>query len=192
MANICSDDLYFYSYSNPEGLQNLWEDIEASINTSPTDAWIGRLFQCKGIPTTGICLYGTVTYKERNIDGILLELSTAWSPLYDAYRTIASHYKVSFVCRSIEPGVGIYFNTDTEGRFFPEEYMLSINDENELTPLGNKVCEVLEDWSLFSSSQEILDTFGRLGYDASSFDELKMLLEEQDIYIHSFENPYGI
>lgn len=192
MANICSDDVYFYSDTNPKGLQCLWEDLEASIDRDPVKSSISSLFQYKKIPTAGICLRGMVTYMEHNEDGILLDLDTAWTPLYDAYRAIAAYYEVDFVCKSIEPGAGIYFNTDRNGRFFPEEYMITIEDENEVTPLGKKVTDVLEDWAVYESGQKLMDTFLNLGYEAGSLDELELLLEEQNIRIHAFENPYNI
>lgn len=192
MANICCDDVYFYSDTNPKGIKSLWADLTASIDLSPTGSWIGNLFQHKKIPTTGVCLRGTVTYMEQNEEGILLDLSTAWSPLYDAYRAVSSFYNVSFVCKSIEPEEDVYFNTDTTGRFFPEEYMITIHDEDEVTPLGRKVSEVLEDWAVYGSGQELLDSFQKLGYPASSVEELETLLSEQDIVIHAFENPQEI
>lgn len=191
MANVCSDDVYFYSDTNLEGLQRLWEDLASSIDLCPSDSWIGKLFTYKGIPTAGICLRGDVTYMERNADGILLDLVTAWTPLYDAYRAIAGHYDVAFVCKSFEPGCGIYFNTDTSGRFFPERYLVTIQDEEEITPLGRKVSEVLEDWAVYCSEEELLDAFRSFGYTASSEKELNRLLEKQDIEIHAFENPSG-
>lgn len=68
MANICGDDVYFFSGTNPEGLLSLWEDLEASIIicTDADKAWIGNLFEYKGIRTTGIGLRGTVSYMERD------------------------------------------------------------------------------------------------------------------------------
>lgn len=192
MANICSDDVYFYSDKNPKGLQDLWEDLYSSLDRDPSNSWIGCLFQYKGIITSGICLRGMVTYMERNDDGILLDISAAWSPLYDAYRAISEHYDVSFVCKSIKPGEGIYFNTDINGRYFPERYLIQINGKDEITPLGKKVTEVLTDWALFESEQELINYFRKLGYDANSLDALDMLLEEQDIRIHAFENPLKV
>ena len=31
MANICCDDVIFYTEGNPEGLYDLWEDLETYI-----------------------------------------------------------------------------------------------------------------------------------------------------------------
>ena len=50
MANICCDDVYFYSDQYPERLQFLWNDLKASIilpSQNPDNCWIGNLFQYK-------------------------------------------------------------------------------------------------------------------------------------------------
>ena len=46
MANICCDDVIFYTEGNPEGLYDLWEDLETYIilNQNPDLCWIGNLF----------------------------------------------------------------------------------------------------------------------------------------------------
>ena len=45
MANICCDDVIFYTEGNPEGLYDLWEDLETYIilNQNPDLCWIGNL-----------------------------------------------------------------------------------------------------------------------------------------------------
>lgn len=193
MSNICCDDVCFHAGSNPKGLQNLWDDLEASIMicSNPDKAWIGNLFRYKRMPTSGIGLRGTVTYMERNAEGILLDLSTAWSPLYDAYHAIARHYSVPFVCKSVEPGCGIYFNTDAAGDVFPEKYIITIGDEDAVAPVGKKITEALEDGDVFSCEQELLNAFRSLGYAASSAKELEALLEDDGIDVHEFINPYA-
>ena len=44
MANICCDDVIFYTEGNPEGLYDLWEDLETYIilNQNPDLCWIGK------------------------------------------------------------------------------------------------------------------------------------------------------
>lgn len=193
MANVCCDDVYFYSDTNPEGLTALWEDLESSIAICPDAdrAWIGNLFEKKRISTEGISLRGTVTYLERNSDILLLSTDTAWTPLYDAYKALAETYDISFVMRSVEPGENIYINTDTAGRFFPDKYTVSFPEETFMTPSGTPIGEKLEDGELFDSSESMLKCFGELGYTADSIEALEHILEEDDIYIHRFENPYG-
>lgn len=54
MANICCDDVIFYTEGNPEGLYDLWEDLETYIilNQNPDLCWIGNLFSHKKIDST--------------------------------------------------------------------------------------------------------------------------------------------
>lgn len=68
MANICCDDVIFYTEGNPEGLYDLWEDLETYIilNQNPDLCWIGNLFSHKKIDSTGISLRGNVSYMEWN------------------------------------------------------------------------------------------------------------------------------
>ena len=124
MANICCDDVIFYTEGNPEGLYDLWEDLETYIilNQNPDLCWIGNLFSHKKIDSTGISLRGNVSYMEWNDTYILLSLETAWTPLYEAYQAIAAAYHVPFVMQSIEPGERIYYNTDEAHLFFPDRY----------------------------------------------------------------------
>lgn len=114
MANICCDDVIFYTEGNPEGLYDLWEDLETYIilNQNPDLCWIGNLFSHKKIDSTGISLRGNVSYMEWNDTYILLSLETAWTPLYEAYQAIAAAYHVPFVMQSIEPGERIYYKSD--------------------------------------------------------------------------------
>ena len=128
MANICCDDVIFYTEGNPEGLYDLWEDLETYIilNQNPDLCWIGNLFSHKKIDSTGISLRGNVSYMEWNDTYILLSLETAWTPLYEAYQAIAAAYHVPFVMQSIEPGERIYYNTDEAHLFFPDRYCVRL------------------------------------------------------------------
>lgn len=52
MANICCDDVYFYSTDNPNGLNALWDDLNKAIsfNTPLSNGWLGDWFAFKEIP----------------------------------------------------------------------------------------------------------------------------------------------
>lgn len=193
MANVCCDDVYFYSDTNSSGLQTLWEDLETCIIfcPDPDKAWIGNLFEYKGISTDGISLRGTVGYLEKNDRNILLSTDTAWAPLFEAYRRIADTYGVDFVMRGIEPGEGIYFNTDHSGQYFPERYILSIADEELLTPAGIPIKDKLEYGETFENNTTLFQRFAELGYHADTIDKLNLLLEDVEITIHPFEDPYS-
>lgn len=193
MANICCDDVYFYSESYPEHLTALWEDLEASIIFCHDEdlAGIGNLFQLKKIPADGISLRGTVIYMERNNNSILLSTSAAWSPLYEAYCAIADAYQADFVMQSIEPGNNIYFNTDHSGQYFPDRYIVSIEDEDFITPAGIPVKDKLEYGEMFQTDTALFQRFTEMGYHADTVNGLNALLEDVGITIHVFEDPYS-
>lgn len=114
MANICCDDVYFFSDDNTEGIEALWKDLQASITPGYKDdlGQIERLFLHAGLSTEGINLRGTVVAMERTDHAVQLSLDTAWRPLHDAYTALTAAYGIQFVMESIEPGYGIFFNTD--------------------------------------------------------------------------------
>ena len=194
MANICCDDVYFYSESHPEYLTALWEDLETSIIFCRNEdlAWIGNLFRLKNISTDGISLRGTVIYMERNDDNILLGTSAAWSPLYDTYHAIAEAYQVDFVMQSIEPGCNIYINTDHSGQYFPDHYAVSIEVESYLTPVDISVGKKLEYGELFTTEAALLERFAELGYPANTLEMLDTLLEDTGIEVRCFEDPFSL
>lgn len=194
MANICCDDVYFYSQSNPEHLAALWEDLETSIVFCRNEdlAGIGNLFELKGIPTEDFSLRGTVISMERNQDNIFLSTSAAWFLLYDAYHASAEAYQVDFVMQSIEPGCNIYINTDHSGQYFPDHFAVSIEDESYLTPADIPVGKKLEYGELFTTEAALLERFAELGYPANTLEMLDTLLEDTGIEVHCFEDPFSL
>ena len=166
MANLCLDDVYFYSDEHPERIQELWEDLEASIILStckPDDRWFGNILQYKSINTENIYLRGSVC---------------------------ADTYGVSFVMQSIEPGFEIYENTDDTGRFFCDRYSIRYENESFTTPSGQPISQIIECEEFFTSSESVLERFESAGYHAATLTELKEKLEGTGITIYEFKNSY--
>lgn len=191
MANICCDDVCFFSDENPEGIASLWKDLETAITPGYKDdlGSIRRLFLHAGIATDGISLRGTIIDMEKNDTRILLSLDTAWRPLYDAYTAIAEAYGVSFVMRSMEPGCGIFYNTDDTGNTFPDRYCVT-GETSIDTPCGIPLEEKVAYGTAFSSENALMETFHDLGYTEKTLEALAGTLDEQGVYIHSYINPY--
>ena len=191
MANICCDDVCFFSDDNPEGIASLWKDLETAITPGYKDDLgnIRRLFLHAGIATDGISLRGTIIDMEKNDTRILLSLDTAWRPLHDAYTAIAKAYGVSFVMRSMEPGCGIFYNTDNTGNTFPDRYCVT-GETSIDTPCGIPLEEKVDYGTAFSSENALMETFHDLGYPEETLEALAGTLDEQGVYIHSYINPY--
>ena len=190
MANICSDDVCF-SDDNPEGIASLWKDLETAITPGYKDDLgnIRRLFLHAGIATDGISLRGTIIDMEKNDTRILLSLDTAWRPLHDAYTAIANTYGVSFVMRSMEPGCGIFYNTDDTRSTFPDRYCVT-GETSIDTPCGIPLEEKVDYGTAFPSENALMETFHDLGYPEETLEALAGTLDEQGVYIHSYINPY--
>lgn len=191
MANICCDDVCFFSDENPEGIASLWKDLETAITPGYKDDLgnIRHLFLHAGIATDGISLRGTIIDMKKNDTRILLSLDTAWRPLYDAYTAIANTYGVSFVMRSMEPGCGIFYNTDDTGNTFPDRYCVTGKTSID-TPSGIPLEEKVAYGTAFSSENALMETFHDLGYPEETLEALAAVLDEQGVYIHSYINPY--
>ena len=192
MANLCCDDVCFFSETNPKGLLNLWYDLEKAIVICPDSelSRIKNIFDYKKMNTEGIYLRGNISFMEWNEDNIFISTDTAWRPLYEAYAAIARTYGISFVMESIEPGDHIYYNTDSSGIYFPDRYLVKIKDESTITPSGDTLYQKIEDGEPFNSEGSLLQKFSELGYNAASIAELQELLEDE-IEICEFTNPYG-
>lgn len=96
---------------------------------------------------------------DKNEHSVFIALSTAWTPLYDAYQIIAETYQIHFVLKSIEPGCGIYFNTDLTGDFFPDEYCVTYCNESYITPSGESLGQRVEVEECFSSENPSFSVF---------------------------------
>ena len=192
MANICCDDVYFYSDKHPERLQELRKDLESSLifDHSPEHLWIGNLFEQKGIQTDSISLRGTVEYMECSEDSIYLALSVSCRPLYEAYEKIADAYGLEFVLKGMESGCNIYINTDFMGYFFPEQYCIKIEDESSLTPSGIPICRYLEDEDQFDTKEALIMRLADAGYQTRNWRKLLSLLAEAGNFVYHFQNPY--
>ena len=70
MANICCDDVIFYTEGNPEGLYDLWEDLETHIilNQNPDLCWIDCDVSWHRVVCGKTLLADGTWQRERNLD----------------------------------------------------------------------------------------------------------------------------
>lgn len=124
------------------------EDKRRILRSDFGDKWLGNVilaFCPQNLTLTKdsiTCAYngadirfrGSIIYLEINDAGtngpyISLQTETAWEPMYDMWDMILAECgftDIKYVYSSEEPGMGIYINTDTEGRFFPEIYRIEV------------------------------------------------------------------
>lgn len=75
---------------------------------------------------------------------------TAWEPMIEGWNYLLKQYGLKQVTIGEEMGCDVYVNTDTEGRFFPERYIVSMCiDDEYYTEYYETTDEVLEDMNRY-------------------------------------------
>lgn len=193
MANICSDTVIFFPKNDTAGdaISRLKEDLLKCYPTigCQADTRISLLMHHLGIPMEGISLRGDIVYMGIEDTHIEIELETAWSPLYDAYREIAIHYGLKFVLRAEEPGEGIFINTDVYGTYLDVRYRVLLNLESDA---GNTVYQRMfaEETDMevyFSQESDLLEWFVQYGISADSYEELDNKLDSDYVSINLYD-----
>ncbi|MCM1188555.1 MAG: hypothetical protein NC541_04570 [bacterium] len=197
MANICMDTVVFYAASEGQekGLAALWQAISACYltGTSVNDSRLCRIFEQNSIPTDGLSLRSDVVYASLADEGyITLDCESAWSPMYEAYQSLAGHFHVSFELQAKECGFGIYINTDINGEYLPTHYKAYLSERPEDGSLDALFDDADEDTDLyFDSEDDLLQWFRKCGgFEADSVQALQDILGADYVSIHEFVNPY--
>jgi len=113
----------------------------------------------------------------------VIETDTAWSPTTELWDAVIEQYEdISYVYICEEPGMGIFVNTDTEGRFFVDRYLLEIWGDAPI-PDGwyagrdkPSCLEIREYFECFDKLYEFCK--GVMGREFDTFDELTEYLDE--------------
>jgi hypothetical protein len=126
MPNWCINNILFFG--DRQNVAKLYEDWDTALKTvsEGDDGWIGRLLIYKGIDPGKVYCRGSADCLEMQNNGLFVITADAWLPMFAFYDYVADLYGLQYVLMAEEPGNGIYINTDAEGRFFPERYIVQI------------------------------------------------------------------
>jgi|GEM_PF-1477788 len=158
MPNWCSSTYAFKAKGkNKKELQRLHQTIAETImgKTIPKEkmvengfgaGWLGNVAIVHGIDWESVSCRGDITVIDVDVTGwgdadgsrdaeglyyFKLETETAWTPTIELWDAVVKQYEgVSFVYTSEEQGCDIFINTDTEGQFFTQRYLLKISCDN--------------------------------------------------------------
>ena len=208
MANICCCKYVFYTDDgNTDELTRLYKNLVTiiqppEIKNDYEPAWLGNVATWHGIDWENtISCRGSIELLggyELGNDYFTLYSDTAWSPTDELWEAVVTQYEgVSFVYVAEEPGMGIFTNTDSEGIYLSEKYLIEIYG-NAPIPEGwypdQDKPECLEIREYFSDFEELADYCTEFtGQEFSSIEELQSYFsdifnEEDDTYasIHEF------
>ena len=137
MPNWCfSKYAFFTTNENKDELLRLHTNLSAIMET-PSEiengsepGWLGKVAIKHGLDWEKISCRGSIEHLEDYEPGssfFTLDCDTAWTPMDELWEAVIAQYEgLSYVYIAEEPGMGIFVNTDTEGIYFPEKYLMEI------------------------------------------------------------------
>ena len=194
MANICCNRHAFYTQSeNKDELLRLHKNLSA-VMEAPSEAknaydqgWLGLVAIKHGLDwEKEISCRGMIEHLDDYEPGnnfFTLESVTDWVPMDELWEAVIAQYKgVSFVYTAEECGERIYINTDIEGLYFPEKYLLEICGDAAI-PKGwyanQEKPNCLEIREYFSSFDDLRDYCIKLmGKEFDTLEELEGYLSD--------------
>ena len=137
MANWCMNRHAFFTDKENESELIRFHEKLSSIMKTPSEVpngfepgWLGKVAIAHGVDWKEISCKGeisTLGEYEPGSNFFTLESESAWTPANELWEAVIANYEgVAFVYIAEESGMGIYTNTDVDGRFFSDRYLLEI------------------------------------------------------------------
>lgn len=181
MANWCLTAYAFYGPKKEiKRLHSRLNDVckndySRTKYSSPNDfgpCWLGNVLAKHHILFSKTACRGSLYYvsdvaydSEHDFWTLIVETSTAWRPMPDMWDMILkkSYPSVKYVYEAEEPSNLLFLNTDTEGLFFPDKYIYSVELPTKTDYLNEYAdaprTEFFEE--RFSSEEELLNQINK-------------------------------
>ncbi|MCL2638447.1 MAG: hypothetical protein FWD48_08775 [Oscillospiraceae bacterium] len=198
MPNWCSNSIAFYQEDSGNCLlEAFYTDVSKymdfkDVNGSHSD-WVGNYLTENKIDTNEIYCRGFFANCELHSDHVLISMETAWEPLPQVWDKMAEKYGLSYVYIAEEPGMGIYVNTDVEGRFFTDRYLLDYFeiedlelDNDTLAEFGERLKALSEHTHYYDSFDEVMKDFKDFGFKADNLESLNKHLERFKLEVYEY------
>lgn len=161
-----------------------FKGIENDFGTS----WLGNVLHGFEINDDKLNYRGDIYDITDNGDNVEICNYSAWNDNADMWSAIIEkHYdNICFVFISEEEGMGLYINTDIEGKYYKEKYVCRINIDNH-AKIDNTNCIDLSVLNkpdetfyevYFNNDEELIDTFNKML--GKEFDDVTKLLNFVD------------
>ena len=193
MPNWCCTKYAFYTNDGDKGellrfYKNLSDIIliPSEIKNDFEPGWLGKVAIRHGLDHEKTSCRGTINYLE-NYDPkdnfFTLESETAWIPADELWEAVIARYKgISFVYLAEEPGMEIFINTDSNGTYFPEKYLVEIFGDAPIPEkwyVWQEKPKSLDIREYFSGADDLMDYFARItGKSFSTIGELRTYLSD--------------
>jgi hypothetical protein len=200
MPNWCSNSIAFYQEDGGNALlEAFYTDIEKYQNfedeAGRTSDWVGHWLESNRINPDDLYTRGFFSYCELNSDHVRVDMETAWGPLPEVWDKMAEKYGLSYVYTAEECGMAIYVNTDVDGRFFTDRYLLDYFevknlelDAETLAKYGERLKELSEETAYYDDFTDVLNDFKDFGFYATDIESLNKCLETFNIMVHEYSS----
>ncbi|KNZ70304.1 hypothetical protein Tfer_0864 [Thermincola ferriacetica] len=202
MPNWCDTEVIFSGAE--ENLRQFYNDFQEALKIikDGDPGWIGRLFIYKGIEPEQENIWCRGFVQALSFEGsgdncyVVLVSDDAWAPMWGAYDRFAEMYDLSYVLKAEEPGLEVYINTDSEGRFFPDKYVFEFyGDPGGSYEIGDRklgaVFEELKEIRYFQNWDEIRRVVKKHGFQGiETLEDFKKLVEQhrdKGVFFYQFE-----
>jgi len=199
MPNWCNNSIAFYhADSRNDLLGGFFADAQKfqdyiDPETGETSNWIGYWLKSREVDADNLYCRGFINYSELTPNHVHVYMDTAWSPLPEVWDILAEQYGLSYVYIAEECGCEVYVNTDTEGRFYSDRYILNYFDIDELylddetlTEYGERLRELSGETIYFESWSNVERTFKDFEFDVTSLKSLNEKLDKFNLHVYEF------
>jgi len=201
MPNWCYSKYAFYTNDeNKDELLRLHMNL-SDIIKEPSEVkngfepgWLGKVAISHGLNWEEVSCRGSIDYLDDYEPGnsfFTLESETAWAPTEELWEIVIGQYKgVSFVYKAEEPAESIYTNTDIEGTYFPEKYLLELYGDTSIPEgwfAGQDKPDSLDIREYFADFDELMDYCAEFtGKEFNTFEDL------QNYFTGIFDGEIGV
>jgi len=190
MPNWCSNSIAFYQ---EDGSVALLQAFYADVQKYEDGEWVACMLKAHGVNTDEMYTRGFFQLCELNSDHVRIDMETAWGPLSEVWTAMAERYNLSYVYASEECGMSVYVNTDTEGRFFTDRYILDYFDVDDLgispdvlAKYGKRLKQLSEETTYYEDFDDVVKDFKSLGFYGDNIENLNKHLEKFNLMVHEF------
>ena len=158
MANICLNYVTLFEQNDDQiKLKRAYEKLLAAYEETQNEfgdvnllglleaLWVDSK-KIHGLDARSWITYMDLQTNDSEIEGIILDIESAWTPCEDALallcKTLGRTFKFVFVAE--EPGCEVFVNTDTEHRFYTDIYNVEIYAESEEEGIISEVFHIQE------------------------------------------------
>ena len=193
MPNWCTSRCgFFCADEHKNELARLYKNLSAVLET-PSEVkngfelgWLGKVAIHHGLDWQEYSCRGTIEELgefEPGDNFFTLDSETAWAPTVELWEAVIAQYEgVSFIYIAEEPGSDIFVNTDVEGRYFTDRYLIDIFGNGPIPESwyeGKEKPDCLEIREYFENFDDIADYCADFtGKQFGTFEELQNYFAE--------------